>query len=144
MLHCEAGTTIRSVSGLSARTKALPNRVTSESPAIREQRASAKVEPPPRISSNGSHLSLRPKPFKCFSNGFVHRDFGAISRFTSGLGAVQVLTRRHHRNGTGRYFRNRAVQMLIRKNMPCRKQPGCGQRNLLGFGNSGMGGNALE
>src|ERR1700676_1770111 len=45
------------------------------------------------------HLSLRPKPFKCSSNGFDHRDFGSISQITGRLGAVQVLTRRHHRNG---------------------------------------------
>src|SRR6266404_7194421 len=79
-------------------------------------------------------LSLRPKPFKCSANGFVHRDFGSISQFTGRLGAVQVLTRRHHCNGTGRYFRSRAVQVLVLKSLPCRNQLGCGQRNLLGFG----------
>src|SRR6266481_2398360 len=79
-------------------------------------------------------LSLRPKPFKFSANGFVHRDFGSISQFTGRLGAVQVLTRRHHCNGTGRYFRSRAVQVLVLKSLPCRNQLGCGQRNLLGFG----------
>jgi hypothetical protein len=82
-------------------------------------------------------LSLRLKPFKCSSNGFVHRDFGSISQFTGGPGAVQVLTRRHHRNGTGRYFRSRAVQVLVLKSLPCRNQLGCGQRNLPGFGSPG-------
>src|ERR1700747_1563829 len=84
--------------------------------------------------ANDLHLPLRSKPFKCSSNGFVHRDFGSISQFTGRLRAVEVLTRRHHRNGTGRYFRNWAVQMLVLKNLPCRNQLGCGQRNLLGFG----------
>ena len=83
------------------------------------------------------HLSLSLKPFKCSSNGFVHGDFGSISQLTGRLGAVQVLTRRHHRNGTRRYFGNRTVQMLVLKSLPCRNQLGRGQRNLLGFGSPG-------